>query len=93
MTINAYLRPLILGKNWFFGYLHQTFTAMEIPFQSRTSEESSVLVHKVIPKICGELLMQDRRQALHVFDAGLKKPFKSVALSMIPALVHSLAHI
>jgi hypothetical protein len=45
-----------IHKPLFETHLHRFLTVAKIRFQSRTSCESSVLVHKVIPKICGELL-------------------------------------
>jgi hypothetical protein len=44
-----------IRKTPFQAHLQLSVTVAEKRFQSRTSCDSSVLVHKVIPKICGEL--------------------------------------
>ncbi|WP_143751245.1 hypothetical protein [Collimonas sp. PA-H2] len=46
---------LAIRKALFQAHLRHSFTLVKMRFQSMTSDESSALVHKVIPKICGEL--------------------------------------
>ncbi|MGB7195470.1 MAG: hypothetical protein WBD81_18610 [Collimonas pratensis] len=67
---------LAIHKAVFQAHLQHSATLVKIRYQSMTSGESSALVHKVIPKICGELYAQ-RRQNLPVFTATGKIPFKS----------------